>query len=186
MAGDGPGAVALPGLRPGAASGAALWDRPQRRRIFLGIAGNPASGLGGGAPGRTRADPVAGLHPDRQRQSQTADAKAAGGGAVFWRGAGRARYAWPQRGGGRRRIRRGFSDGQTRGPPEGQTGAAGANQSGLGGILQNRPSMKQNAYFGPNSSRPRPKHALLCMLTDNLTTGEGCPWPVKIASSLMV
>ena len=86
----------------------------------------------------------------------------------FWRGAGRTRYALPQCDGGRRRFRRCFSDSQTRGTPEDQTGAAGANQGGLGGIRQNRPSMKQNAYLGQNNPRPRPKHALLCMLTDGL------------------
>ena len=35
-AGQGAGAVALPGLRPGAASGAALRDGAQRQRLFLG------------------------------------------------------------------------------------------------------------------------------------------------------
>src|SRR5258705_3002294 len=129
------------------ASGAALRDCAQRCRIFLGSAGNPGGGLGGGAAGRTRADSAAGLHPDRQRQSQASDAKAASGGAFFWRGAERTRYAWTQCDDGRRRVRRCFSDGGAGGPPEGQTGATDASQGGLGRIRQNRPSMKQNACY---------------------------------------
>jgi Domain of unknown function (DUF309) len=54
----------------------------------------------------------------------------------------------PQCDGGRRRIRRCFSDGQTRGTPEGQTDAADAKQGGLGGVRQDRPGMKKNAYLG--------------------------------------
>src|SRR5258705_11702678 len=73
------------------ASGAALRNGAQRCRIFLGSAGNPGGGLGGGAAGRTRADSAACLHPDRQRQSQASVAKAACGGAFFWRGAKRNR-----------------------------------------------------------------------------------------------
>src|SRR5258708_18523393 len=74
----------VPARHPALRYGIALNDR-----IFLGSAGNPGGGLGGGAAGRTRADSAAGLHPDRQRQSQASDAKAACGGAFFWRGAER-------------------------------------------------------------------------------------------------
>src|SRR5260370_15134782 len=47
----------------------------------------------------------------------------------FWRGAQRTRYAWSQCDGGRRRVRRCFSDGGAGGPPEGQTGATDASVS---------------------------------------------------------
>ena len=71
------GAVGLPRLCAGAASGAALRDCAQRRRLFLGIAGGAGSGVGRGAAERSRAHPAAGLHPDRQRQSQASDAETA-------------------------------------------------------------------------------------------------------------
>src|SRR5712671_1297093 len=41
---------------PARQSGAALRDRAQRSRLFLGIAGGARSGMGGGAAGRPRAD----------------------------------------------------------------------------------------------------------------------------------
>src|ERR1700686_2756230 len=83
MAGEGIGAVEIRRLRPGAASGAALRHCNQRRRIFLGIPGDPGGGVGGGAAGRTRADAAARLHPDRQCQSQAADAKAHAAARLF-------------------------------------------------------------------------------------------------------
>ena len=63
-AGHSSGAAAIWRLRAGAPSRAALRPHAQRPRLFLGSAGDPRGGMGGGAAGRARADSVTRLHPD--------------------------------------------------------------------------------------------------------------------------